>query len=207
MFDPETGFGNSSDAQTGCVTSGPFQEGQFEVSLNGSDSCLTREYNNYVFFDRARVESSLSLGADMYEEFHNFVQLLLTLNVRCFVGGALCTPDTASDPLFLLHLARIDLLVQRWQEADEANTVVQRSNKADPLALTLDTQLTVADFCSNEELAYGTCVRYALLDPVEDMGGDASTVHCASEEVLEGAGVSLTEEARLYLSRTCTTTP
>lgn len=207
VFNTETGFGNSADPKTRCVTSGPFREGEFEVTyINGSSGCLTREYNDYTYFERDLIEGPLSLGVDMFREFHNFVQLFLTLNIRCFVGGEMCTTNAASDPLLLLHLARIDLFVQKWQDRDKTNEVVQRSNKADHLVLTLDPALTVADFCSNDQLPYGACVRYAPLEPVgasPDRSGTA-TVQCVSEEKLhDAAGMSLSEEGRQYLASTC----
>lgn len=208
-----TGFGNSVDPKTGCVSTGPFREGKFEVtSLNGSSGCLTREYNNYTFFGRGLLESSLSLGANMFKDFHNFVQLFLTLNIRCFIGGEMCSANAASDPLYPLHLARVDLFIQKWQKRDKNNTVEQRSNRADPLVLTLDKSLLTSDFCSNDELTYGTCVTYAPLGPMGDSQGQSAGTQGQGSQCVpvnrlnNGTGVLISGEARLYLSRTCSGT-
>lgn len=208
VFHPTTGFGDASDPATGCVSAGPFRDGEFEViSPNGSLGCLMRKYGNYTFINRELLDKSLALSADM---FHNFVQLFLTLNIRCFVGGAMCSTNTASDPLFPLHLARVDLFVQRWQERGEANSVVQRSNKADNLQHTLTESLSVSDFCSNDELPFGTCVKYAPLGPVgvvdEGEGPTVSTFQCAPVDTLWRATGWLSEQASLYLTRTCDNT-
>ena len=213
VFNPTSGFGDSADPVTGCVASGPFREGEFEVTyLNRSSGCLTRDYNDYTFFKREYLQGTLSLGTDLFNEFHNFVQLFLSLNIRCFVGGQMCTTNAASDPLLLLHLARIDLFVQKWQERAKNNDVVQQSNKADRLVLTLDPDITVADFCSNSDLPYDVCVRYAPLDPVgaasqEGSGGsgssDMNSAECVPEDrLVEGAG-SLSDQARQYLASMC----
>lgn len=208
VFDPTEGFGNASDPDTHCVTTGPYREGSYEVtSSNESVGCLTREYNNYTFFSREVLNETLSLPASMFGEFHNFVQLFLMLNVRCFVGGEMCSTNAASDPLFPLHLARLDLFVQRWQERDEANSVVQSSNKADSLEHTLAESFSMSDFCSNDELPFGACVKYAPLDPVGMVNGsDGQVLHCAPADKLRGAIGSLSEQASEYLTRTCDNT-
>ena len=121
----------------------------------------------------------------------------------------MCSLNPASDPLFLLHLARVDSFVQRWQELDGANSVVQGSNTADSLEHTLaESPLVVSDFSSNEDLPFGTCVKYALLDPVGVVEGsiDMQVLHCASMDKLRGAVGGLSEQASQYLMRTCDNT-
>lgn len=208
VFDPAEGFGNGSDPGTGCINTGPFRDTNFEVtSPNGSSNCLTREYNVYTFLGRGILNESLSLPASMFSEFHNFVQLHVMLNTRCFVGGEMCSINPASDPLFLLHLARVDLFVQEWQELDEGdNSVVQGSKGADGLEHTLTESLLVeSDFSSNENLPFGTCVKYAPLDPVGVVDGsnDMQEFHCAPMDKLRSAMGGLSEQATLYLTRTC----
>lgn len=207
VFHPSTGFGNTSDPETGCVTTGPFHEGNFNItSPNMSAECLTREHKNHTFVRREILNKSLSLP---FRDFHNFVQLFLTLNSRCIVGGEMCSTNAASDPLFLLHLARVDLFVRTWQEQDGANSVVQESSKADKLEHTLaDGSLLVSDFSSNDELPFGACVKYAPLDPVgvvKEREGSANNevLHCAPMDELRRAAGSLSEQATQYITRTC----
>lgn len=208
VFDSETGFGDQSDPDTNCVTTGPFrEEGGFRVTTpNGSMSCLRREYGDFNFFNRDILFMSLQLGADMFDEFHRILQLFISLNIRCFVGGEICSTNAASDPLFLLHLARLDLHVQQWQDKDRSNSVVQLSSKGDVLVNSLDSSLLVSNFCFNEELPFETCVRYSPLDPVVARGElrEGGEIRCAPENRLNEAAASLSEDDRLYLTRTCT---
>ena len=57
--------------------------------------------------------------------------------VWCFVGGEMCTMNAASDPLYILHLARLDMLIQQWQERDKANVIIKWSDKTVPLVKSL----------------------------------------------------------------------
>ena len=210
VFDPDTGFGNQSAPNTSCVSNGPFREESFQIASPGDSdsSCLTRDYANFTFFNRDILAMSLALGADMFNEFHNFIQLFVSLNIRCFVGGTLCSIDAASDPLFPLHLVRLDLLVQEWQERNESHDIIQEANEGRGLVQTLDPSLLALDFASNEELPYGTCVRYAPPDPLGagDEGIRNGDIRCAAEESLKEAAGSLSDEALLYLTRTCDNT-
>lgn len=197
------GFGGSADPDTGCVSTGPFSAGGFEVTRpNGSVGCLTRMYGDFESFGRDLLEESLSRG--VFAEVHNFVQLFLTANIRCFVGGEMCSPNAASDPLFLLHLARVDLFVQNWQERDKNNTIVRKSGKRDRLGHTLAPSLTVGDFSSNDALPYDVCVRYAPSSAgrSSDMGGGGRT-RCVAESRFKDGGVALSEQAKAYLDRKC----
>jgi hypothetical protein len=208
VFDPIEGFGDMSDPATDCVSTGPFGEGNFEVTTQNMNlSCLTREYNDYTFPSRDVLNNSLFISASVFEEFHNFVQLFLTTNTRCFIGGEMCSTNAASDPLFLLHLARVDSFIQRWQELDEANSVVSSDKKSDHLEHTLAESLTLSDFCSNGDLPLGTCVKYASLDPVSEAdGSEGDVLHCAPVDKLRAAMGTLSEPARQYLIRTCDNT-
>ena len=158
VFDPETGFGGSSDPETGCVSSGPFREGEFEVVLsNGSKNCLRRDYNTetgHVPPDRHTLEERLSLRMNM---FLDFVQSSIVLRMRCFIGGLMCTTDAAREPLFPLLLARVDLYMQQWQERRNTNIAQHDNENSSPLVHSLD------DFNSNHKLPYGTCVHYSPL--------------------------------------------
>ena len=109
---------------------------------------------------------------------------------------------------FSLHLSRLDLLVQEWQDRGDSNTVAQQCNTDDALVQTLDPSLSVSDFCLNEDLAYETCVRYAPLNPVGavDEGPGKGDIQCAPENSLRRAAGFLSEEASLYLTRTCDNT-
>ena len=179
IFDPTPlGFGNSVNATTMCVSSGAFQEGQFEVTPSAGGGCLMREYLNAITLPtRTLIEDQfLSFSAEMFDDFHNAVFQFVNLIVRCTVGGDMCSVDAANDPLYLLQLARVDLVVDRWQSMDEARATVRYANDGTPLQLTFDDKLVVSDFSRNKDLPYGVCVRYGELRKVEETATDSSSI-------------------------------
>ena len=181
VFDPQTGFGNSSNVTSMCVNSGPFREGQYEVVGGG---CLKREYGDFQFPNRDLIDQFLTLDASKFDEFHTSLQLLINLNVRCFVGGQICTPQAANDPLYLLQLTRLDQVFDEWQRQSSDNKNVRYTNENDPLVLTFDNSLLVSDFSCNDDLPYGVCVRYGPLqdipqttqEPIPSSGPDLPTI-------------------------------
>lgn len=178
VFDPVTGFGDTADNTTMCVSSGPFQEGQFVVAPSAKGTCLKREYyDTFQFPSRSLIENDfLSLKASEFEEFHNSMVLLINLNVRCYIGGHMCTSDAANDPLYLLQLSRSDIMWDRWQRTDSERATVRYRADQKPLVLSFDNSLTVSDFSDNLALPYGVCVQYQPLQPVtEDVDKQITT--------------------------------
>ncbi len=170
VFDSESGFGNSADNITMCVKTGPFREGQFIVTPSAKGTCLKREYDVFQYPSRSHIEDEfLSLGAENFDQFHSSIQLFVSLNTRCFVGGHMCTTEAANDPLYLLQVSRIDLILERWQRMDSDRASVRYQGEKDPLVLTFDDSLTVSDFSHNSALPYSVCVKYAPLQPVEEV--------------------------------------
>lgn len=169
VFDPDSGFGDSADNASMCVSSGPFREGVFTVTPSAKGTCLKREYTALQYPSRLHIENEfLSLGAESFDQFHNSIQLFVSLNARCYVGGHMCTEEAANDPLYLLLLARIDLILHRWQSMDEERAAVRYGDEKDSLVLTFDDSLTVSDFSANSALPYGVCVQYAPLQAIEE---------------------------------------
>ena len=179
VFDPVTGFGNSSNNITMCVTSGPFRDELFQVTPSAGGDCLRRKYKDSIYPSRNRLNNDLPrFTAADFSAFHQYLQLFVHLNVRCFVGGDLCTYDAANDPLYLLHLSRIDLSLDEWQSIDSARSSVRYENDNTELAINLDGSLTVSDFSSNSDLPFGVSILYAPLQsipfsaepPTDDLG-------------------------------------
>lgn len=181
VFDPDLGFGNSSNEMTLCVSSGPFREGQFEVTPSAGGGCLMRQYLDTIRLPtRALIETQfLSLSAEMFDDFHNAIFQFVNLIVRCTVGGDMCSVDAANDPLYLLQLARVDLIIDRWQSMNEAKANERYAGDTTPLELTFDRTLKVSDFSSIRELPYSVCVQYSTLqdvaEPITDSTGLSST--------------------------------
>ena len=170
VFDNTLGFGNSANETTLCVSSGPFQEGQFEVTPSAGGGCLMREYVDSILPPtRALIESDfLSFSASMFDDFHNAVFQFMNLMVRCIVGGDMCSVEAANDPLYLLQLARVDLTIDRWQNMDEERATVRYADDDTPLDLTFDDSLLILNFSSNKNLPYGVCIQYSGLKEVEE---------------------------------------
>ena len=131
----------------------------------------------------------------------------------------MCSPNAASDPLFFLHLAGIDFLVQQWQERNPGHALFLAPGRSanDPLVHTLDDSLRLVNFSRNEDLAYGTCVRYSpssremqsepLLSLESGSGSGDSRVTfallCLPENRIKESGVTLSESIRAFISRIC----
>lgn len=215
VFDPQTGFGNSADSNTTCVNSGPFREGEFEVTPSAGGGCLRRLYNNRTYPSRQLIEQDiLSQPASNFEEFHSSLQLFIHLNLRCFVGGHMCSMDAANDPLYPLHLTRVDLMLNRWQSSSPDRAAVRYMNENIPLALSLDDSSLVSAFSSNTDLPYGTCIIYAqLLEPVQstvslsrniqqsDQFSLQTRMDCLSEAQMEQ--LHMPDKDRAFMRRKC----
>ena len=176
VFDNTLGFGNSVNQTTLCVSSGPFQEGQFEVTPSAGGGCLMRAYVESILPPtRELIENSfLSLSASMFDDFHNAIFRFVNLMVRCIVGGDMCSVDAANDPLYLLQLARVDQIVDRWQSMDEDRASVRYAGDETPLDLTFDDSLLVLNFSSNKNLPYGMCIRYSDLQKMEESSNEST---------------------------------
>ena len=165
VFDAtESGFGDSSRGNDSCVTNGAFNVTSFQVTASASGGCLKREYKLQMFPTRAIIEQDvLTRPANEFNSFHHYMQIFLFTNVRCFVGGQMCSNDAANDPLFLLHISNIDFIFTRWQSID-----ISRLNaryQGDNTTLVLSSRnATVSDFANNQNLLDGVRVCYGHLD-------------------------------------------
>lgn len=217
VFDPQNGFGNSSDDATMCVNTGPFREGEFEVTASAGGGCLRRLYSNLMYPSRQIVSNLLSLQADRFNEFHNSLQLFIQLNIRCFVGGQMCSMDAANDPLYPLHLTRVDIVLDEWQNSSPDRAAARYANENTPLVLSFDNSLVVSNFSNNRDLPYDTCIQYAELQAqvqtsLSSRAGSARNVpqsgrpssqriNCISEAQMELLHMS--EWEKIFMRRKC----
>jgi tyrosinase len=117
--------GNGNSTSNGCVTTGPFQVGQWALP-NGA--CLTRNMNlgasfatltdlqqlfntypNPIASDYNGVRVGLEAGPGMHNTVH------------CSIGGNMCTSYAAASPEFLLHHCNIDKNWASWQAQSSAH--------------------------------------------------------------------------------------
>jgi hypothetical protein len=168
VFDPVSGFGNSTDNVTHCVNSGPFREGLFRTSPQAGDGCVKRTYRNFPFFNRQLLDSTLLAPATSFTQLHSALQLFFHFQIRCFVGGTMCTNFASEDPVYLLLLAQLDRLLDAWQRQDEDRAGARYNDDPSPLVPTLNNmseELKVSDYSSNKELPYGVSVCYSVPPP------------------------------------------
>lgn len=153
------GFGDSARAEDKCVITGPVRAGEYSIAPSAGGGCLQREYTNRRFPSRDIINRDvLTYPADEFANFHQMLQLLIGLNVQCFIGGTICSADAANDPVFLLHLAQLDSILTRWQLFGQGRDKVRYASDNRPLLLTPG--FTVSQFSSNLNLPYDNCILY-----------------------------------------------
>ena len=208
------GFGDTSRVEDNCVITGPVRVGQYEITPSAGGGCLKREYRNVRFPSRDIVDRDvLPLPAEEFADFHRFLQLLLGLNVQCFVGGTICGTDAANDPVFLLHLAQLDSILMRWQFLGQGRNEVRYA--FDNSALLLSPGFRVSDFSNNLNLPYDVCVFY---DPpvllknhapgattLTNLGGrpPSMTMDCAPAESMQFMDNMMDTPAHNFMEEKC----
>ena len=219
VWNDETGFGKSSRPSDYCVDSGPFQVDQFFLTPSGGGGCLKREYNVMTFPSRTLVERDiLTFHPTQFNEFHHALQVFIHTNVRCFIGGTLCSQDSANDPIFLLHVAMIDYIFDRWQSFS-ADHLATRYADDDTALVLAGGQLTAAQFHDNSNLPNGLAVCYAepfvknhaqlnlQYSNAQALSGDSArdplvTMSCAALDTPIDNGI-LDEQQRAYMEAEC----
>lgn len=183
------GFGDSSRRPDFCVTRGPFRVGEYNVIQSAGGGCLKREYKNNRFPSRDIIDRDvLTIPSERFFDFHRFLHLFIGVNIQCFIGGTMCSSDTANDPVYLLHMARLDSILMRWQIMRQGRDTVRYADDGSPL---LETPFTVREFNDNFVLPYQTCLRYtppvllknhAPPNTIQTLGTTASldTMDCAT---------------------------
>ena len=216
VWDPDSGFGDSSRSNDSCVNNGPFRVDLFDITPSAGGGCLQRQYRMQMFPTRAIIERDLlTLPPEEFDEFHRFLQVFIHTNVRCFVGGQMCSTDAANDPVYLLHLSQVDSLLTRWQEIDEAHLNAAYSDDNTPLVLT--SGLVVSQFSDNKDLPDDTRVCYDptefkthipqgmrfLSQALEEMT-DNHDLHmeCISDEDMTGVG-GMSDDAADFMHKMC----
>ncbi len=159
VWDNTDGFGDTSRATDSCVITGPVRVGQFSITPSAGGGCLQRDYTNRRFPSRDIIDRDLlPLPSDEFGTFHQFLQLFIGLNVQCFVGGTMCGVNAANDPVHILHLARLDSILTRWQLIGQGREEVRYAFDNNPLLLSPG--FRVSQFSNNRNLPYDSCAIY-----------------------------------------------
>ena len=118
-----------------------------------------RDYTNQRFPDRSMINRDLlPVPATEFTFFHRMLHLFIGINIRCFIGGTMCSSSTANDPVYLLHMAQLDSILTRWQAIGGGRESVRYIT--DNSALLGALGFTVNQYADNSALPYGTCVSY-----------------------------------------------
>ena len=217
IWNDETGFGKSSNDNDQCVSSGSFNYNGYHLIPSAGGGCLKREYNNRKFPSKALIERDvLTHPASEFEGFHRSLQLFIHINIRCFVGGTMCTFDAANDPVFILHLSMIDHIYSRWQDFDEQR--LKARYYEDSSALALAEGFTVTQFYDNSDLPNGVAVCYAepriknhippslyfLAQSFQESSNRGNIyMTCISKEKLDKIGQHLSDEDKEFFRKKC----
>jgi len=152
------GFGKMARAPDNCVSFGPVRVGEFSLTAQSGGGCLTREYNKRQFPSRDDIDRDLlPLSYKDFASFHRVLHLYMSNNIRCFIGGTMCSNDAANDPVYILHMAQLDSILTRWQALRGGRESVRYG--ADNSTLE-GTSFSVQQFVDNTALPYGTWVTY-----------------------------------------------
>lgn len=163
IFSPVIGFGNSSNASTGCVNTGPFREGAFTTTPSAGGGCLERDYDQTIFPTRMSINDIIA--ENVFTRAHTAIQHFIHINVRCLVGGHMCNDDAANDPLYITLLATIDQIMSQWQARSPMREAVRYASDSTPLDINLGQGLVVSDFALNSNLPNGISVCYSSSQP------------------------------------------
>lgn len=200
------GFGDTARIADKCVIKGPFRVGQYSINPSAGGGCLQREYRNQQFPSRDIVERDLlTIPSSSFNGFHRFLHLFIGINIQCFIGGTICSVDSANDPIYLLHLAQLDSIIMRWQSIGQGRDTVRYSTDTSPLLES--SGFAVRDFNDNFALPYETCVRYnppVLLKnhaPPSSLPATVMAMDCAPSSMM--AFVGMTQADETFMSQHC----
>ncbi|XP_022244270.1 kielin/chordin-like protein [Limulus polyphemus] len=163
-------FGGNGNIDDGyCVTYHPFKDSLQPHWM----PCLQRNFNLSVHLPDA-VNLQLILNEESYDNFRIKLESISSL-FHLFVGGQMASPDSAYDPIFLVHIAFVDKLWDNWQH-QKKTSIPQfppelRYVPMMPFDVTPDDVLV-----SHQQL----CVTYLL--PTEGTPCNASTIVSHEQE-------------------------
>lgn len=200
IWDNQNGFGNTSRSTDNCVTKGPFRVGVFSKIASAGGGCIQREYNGNSFPTRAIVERDLlTRPGSEFEQFQRFFQVFIHTNVRCFVGGTMCSVNAPNDPCYMTHLSMVDYIYDRWQRLSADRLEARYAN--DNTALALSGGLTATQFHNNDNLPNGVVVHYA--EPIVKTHTPYHRVAQAQQSMGCKVNALVKPEDRAYFMKQC----
>lgn len=201
------GFGNTARPSDGCVSTGPVRAEKYRVTPLSGSGCLKREYKNQRFPSRDVIERNLlTLPASEFAQFHRFLHLFIGINIQCFVGGTMCGPNAANDPIYILHLSQLDSIFTRWQNFKQGRESIRYGGDTSPLLGAPG--FTVEQYVNNLALPYSTSVVYEppilLKNPPPPVSASLARhlMDCIPLQAMNGF-VSMSDEDHTFLVSHC----
>lgn len=206
VFDIANGFGDSADLSDHCVNIGPFSADKWVLPAAIGGGCLKREYQLKTFPTRDYIERDLLPNpASNFVVVHRSLQLVIHNLVRCTIGGTMCTAgDSAADPLYILHLSRIDSIYSHWQDLKMGRQLIRYAE--DYSLLTGGDNLLVSELSSNQHLPYGISVCYDPPFELKNFQPAKRSTKVSCIDAVEMANMGLSELEKDMIHTMCSNT-
>ena len=114
------GLGGNGTEPNNCVTSGPFREGDWSITMDGDKTTCLRRHFHGTLPDPQKIQTVLSLPWEKFSDFEKMLRLTFHHSVACDnVGGHVCSSEAAQTPEFILITSFVDKLWGRWQNISD----------------------------------------------------------------------------------------
>ena len=113
------GFGGNGVGPSNFVQTGDFRQNNWQLTPSATSNFLQRNFNGNVP-DCASVAMVQRQGVANFNTWHTSVSSNLHDSVHCFIGGTMCSVDSANAPEFFLHHGFIDKIWADWQNKGPA---------------------------------------------------------------------------------------
>ena len=111
--------GNGDPNNNDHVQTGVFSQPNNWLLTPSAGGFLHRRFNG-ILPDCAAVAMALRMGLAEFNTWHTIISSQLHDSVHCFIGGTMCTDDSANAPEFFLHHGFIDQIWAAWQNRGPA---------------------------------------------------------------------------------------
>lgn len=114
------GLGGNGSGPGHCVTTGPFREGLWNITIDGDETtCLRRRFHGNLP-DKYKIQSILRLPWQKFSDFEKMLRMDFHHSVACDnIGGHVCSKEAAKTPEFILLTSFIDKLWGQWQNISD----------------------------------------------------------------------------------------
>ena len=170
-------LGGDGGGSQNCVQTGRFRGNVWSIP---GGSCLTRQFSNGQFPGPVEVAEVLNRNPSQFSDFEIGLRVNLHNSVHCWIGGTMCSRNSAYAPEFFLHHGYIDKLWADWQERSSAHHDAHFSTMSNPMVAA--GSVTPADVIDNDNLPGDISVCYT--DPTTTPAADVAVALRALSNVV-----------------------